>query len=221
MNTKTASVFLTSLPDGLRPAAIFAHILQALAIGLRSTQAVAQTREMQEESALRQALRAAPVQVIEITPSAVLVEHRNEIAYLEAAVSVASKLTPYESLEDVLESLQGIGGEITEDSIEGNAVVKARYIIEVAIGTREPCAGFSDLTVQTARAFDGESRRRTTTANESISKVELEFSIEWARCNPDLFATRYNEFFREHADGWTVASCARAGFLTLIADRIA
>lgn len=56
--------------------------------------------------------------------------------------------------------------------------------------------------------------------NESPNRIDVEFSIEWARDNPDLFAAQYNEFFCTHADGWTVTSRARSGFLTLIADRV-
>jgi hypothetical protein len=58
--------------------------------------------------------------------------------------------------------------------------------------------------------------------NDSVvSRIDVEFSIEWARTNPDLFAAKYNDFFRKHADGWTVSSRARSGFLTLIAERVA
>lgn len=138
MNGKTASAFTTRIPDGLSPAAMFAHIPHAIAIGLRSAQAIAQTREMQEQSALRQGIQASPVQESKFTPSAVLIEQRNEVAYLEAAVSVASKLAPYKSFEEVRDSLQGIGGEITPESIKSDPVVKARYIVEIALGIREP-----------------------------------------------------------------------------------
>lgn len=31
--------------------------------------------------------------------------------------------------------------------------------------------------------------------NESPNRIDVEFSIEWARDNPDLFAAQYNEFF--------------------------
>ncbi|WAS56232.1 hypothetical protein MK974_24340 [Burkholderia ambifaria] len=53
-----------------------------------------------------------------------------------------------------------------------------------------------------------------------VSRVDREFSIEWARENPGLFADSYNEFFRTHRDGWIISSAARSGFLTLIANRI-
>jgi hypothetical protein len=52
------------------------------------------------------------------------------------------------------------------------------------------------------------------------SRAEREFSIEWARQNPELFATSYNNFFREYADGWIISSKSRAGFLTLIAEPV-
>ncbi len=50
------------------------------------------------------------------------------------------------------------------------------------------------------------------------SRMEVEFSIEWARNNPELFATAYNKFFTDNAD-WHITSGARPGFLTLIASR--
>jgi hypothetical protein len=140
MNTEAAAVFTTPGPEGLRPAAVFVHIQHALAIGLRSTKAIAETREMQEQSALRHALNAPPIQEIKFTPSSILTEQRNEVAYLEAAVSVTSKLSPYRSLEEVLDALQNIGGDITPESVKNDPVVKARYIVEIALGTREPFA---------------------------------------------------------------------------------
>jgi hypothetical protein len=56
--------------------------------------------------------------------------------------------------------------------------------------------------------------------NVHKSRVDVEFSIEWARNNPDLFTTQYNEFFRDHMDGWLITSSARSGFLTLAAERV-
>lgn len=55
----------------------------------------------------------------------------------------------------------------------------------------------------------------------NTSREEVQFSIAWARDNAALFAKSYNEFFREHGDGWVITSNARAGFLTLRADRVA
>ncbi|HGO6128529.1 hypothetical protein ACN8ZM_41170 (plasmid) [Burkholderia aenigmatica] len=60
-----------------------------------------------------------------------------------------------------------------------------------------------------------------TSLPSETSRVDTEFSIEWARNNPDLFAAKYNKFFQSFRDGWEISSHARPGFLTLIAKRSA
>lgn len=59
----------------------------------------------------------------------------------------------------------------------------------------------------------------TEQASKETSRVDLEFSIEWARNNPGLFADKYNAFFATYRDGWIISSAARSGFLKLIANR--
>lgn len=55
--------------------------------------------------------------------------------------------------------------------------------------------------------------------DESL-RAELEFSIEWAKDNPELFKVKYNKFFEDYPkEEFTHSSSARQGFLTLIAER--
>ena len=55
--------------------------------------------------------------------------------------------------------------------------------------------------------------------DESL-RAELEFSIEWAKDNPELFKVKYNKFFEDYPkEEFTHSSSARQGFLTLIAEK--
>lgn len=52
-----------------------------------------------------------------------------------------------------------------------------------------------------------------------VDRVEMKLSISWAEENPTLFAQRYNGFFDQYGQGWTVSAQARQGVFTLVAQR--
>lgn len=53
------------------------------------------------------------------------------------------------------------------------------------------------------------------------TQVSVEFSVAWIKENPELFASKYRDFFDSYWPKYSISSKVTKGFITLIAKEAA